>query len=218
MTDNVTQPTKPIGILGGTFDPIHHGHLRLALELYEQLNLAEVRFIPNAIPPHRSPPVAEGNLRFAMVQRAIQGATGMLVDDREFHRHGPSYMIDTLQSLRLDYPTVPLCLIIGMDEFIHLHQWYQWEHLIELAHLLVVQRAGVLPVGTLLRDFLLAHQVYQWDHLTTQVSGCVFFVENIPTLAVSATQIRVLFKDHRNPRYLLPDTVLDFINTHQLYR
>ncbi len=212
-----TELMKPIGLLGGTFDPVHHGHLRLAVELYEQLQLAEVRLIPNVRPPHRPPPIANEQLRLKMVHAAIVGMKGLSVDDREFHRQGPSYTVETLESLRLDYPTTPLCLIIGMDELINLPQWHQWQRLIELAHLLVVQRLGVLPLGTVMRDFLQAHQVYQWEQLMIQPAGRVFFVEEIPVLAISATQIRLLCKNNRNPRYLTPDAVLNIIETHQLY-
>jgi len=116
---------KPIGILGGTFNPIHHGHLRLAIELYERLSLAEVRLIPSANPPHREQPTVSSQHRLEMVQAAIPNITGLTVDDRELRRDGFSYTVDTLASLREEYPDQPLCLILGMDAFIGLPRWYQ---------------------------------------------------------------------------------------------
>jgi nicotinate-nucleotide adenylyltransferase len=209
---------KPIGILGGTFDPIHHGHLRLALELYERLDLAEVRFIPAAQPPHREMPIVDGFMRLAMIRAAIVDIKGLTVDDRELQRAGFSYTVDTLTSLREEYPQRGLCLILGMDAFMGLPKWQQWEHLIELAHLLVVRRMGtLLPEAHQMRDFLKIHQAFQPQQLMQQPSGKIW-IEEIPTLAISATQIRGLIAAGKNPRYLLPLAALDIINSHQLYR
>ena len=150
---------KPMGLLGGTFNPIHHGHLRLALELYERLDLAEVRFIPSAYPPHRKQPSVSSQLRLKMVQAAIADVPGLKVDDRELWRSGPSYTVDTLSDLRDDYPHQPLCLILGMDAFMGLPYWYQWERLIHLAHFLVVVRPDtVLPKKHIMQHFLQKHQ------------------------------------------------------------
>jgi nicotinate-nucleotide adenylyltransferase len=208
---------KPIGILGGTFNPIHHGHLRLALELYERLDLAEVRLIPSAHPPHREQPAVSSQRRLEMVQAAIKGVKGLSVDDRELRREGPSYMVDTLRSLRDDYPHRSLCLILGMDAFMGLPHWYQWERLITLAHFLVVRRPDTsLPDGHVMQDFLKAHQANRFEDLRKQTSGAIW-MEKIPELALSATQIRRIIAAGKNPRYLLPLAVLDIINIHQLY-
>lgn len=213
-----TKATKPIGLLGGTFDPIHNGHLRLAIELYERLDLAEIHFIPAARPPLRELPTANPELRLQMVQAAVSEVAGLKVDDRELHRPGFSYMVDTLASFRADYPKRSLCLILGMDAFMGLPQWYQWEQLIELAHLLVVRRPGtLLPVVHRMNDFLIAHQTTQLEDLVKYTQGLIW-VEEIPALTISATQIRALLAAHRNPRYLLPKAVLDLIEIHQLYR
>ncbi len=209
---------KPIGILGGTFNPIHHGHLRLALELYERLDLAQVRLLPSAHPPHREQPTVSSQQRLEMVQAAIAGVKGLNLDDRELRRQGPSYMVDTLSSLRDDYPHQPLCLILGMDAFMGLPHWHQWEQLITLAHLLVVRRPETaMPQGQFMQDFLKAHQANCFEELRKQSSGTIW-MEKIPALAISATQIRRLIAAGKNPRYLLPRAVLDIINTHQLYR
>ena len=209
---------KPLGILGGTFNPIHHGHLRLALELYERLDLAEVRLLPSAHPPHREQPSVSSQLRLEMVQAAIKDVEGLSVDDRELRRTGFSYMVDTLSSLREDYPHCSLCLILGMDAFLGLPQWHKWERLITLANLLVVHRLGAdLPEKHTMQDFLKAYQADSHEALSKQTAGALW-IEEIPVFNISATQIRGLIAAGKNTRYLLPVAVLDIINTHQLYR
>jgi nicotinate-nucleotide adenylyltransferase len=208
---------KPIGILGGTFNPIHHGHLRLALELYERLDLAEVRLIPSARPPHREPPSISAELRLQMAKIAVAEVSGLRVDDRELQRVGLSYMVDTLGSLRLEYPHTPIFLILGMDAFMTLPHWHQWEKFITLAHLLVVRRPGkILPMVHLMRDFLNTYQVRSVTELLQQPAGHIL-VQEIPALTISATQIRGLIANGKNPHYLLPESVLNFIHTHHLY-
>jgi len=218
----MTNETKPIGLLGGTFNPIHHGHLRLALELYERLELAEVRLIPSAQPPHRKQPSVNSQRRLEMVQAAIENVKGLSVDDRELRRSGLSYTIDTLSSLRQDYPQQSLCLILGRDAFLGLPQWHQWEQLLSQAHILVVKRRqeSRLPEKQkeAIKDFLQTHQTTSRDDLKKQRAGCIWLEENLPTLDISATQIRHLIATDKNPCYLLPQAVLNIINTHQLYR
>ncbi len=212
-----TPVQKPIGILGGTFNPIHHGHLRLALELYERLDLAEVRLIPSAHPPHREPPSISAELRLQMVKLAIADVPGLRVDDRELLRMGPSYTVDTLESLRAEFPKTPLFLILGMDAFMTLPYWHQWQRFITFAHLLVVRRPGkVLPMVHVMRDFLNSHQTQNIKDLLTQPTGHIL-VQEIPALTISATQIRGLIANGKNPHYLLPESVLHFIHTHHLY-
>lgn len=208
---------KPIGILGGTFNPIHHGHLRLALELYERLDLAEVRLIPSAHPPHREPPSISAEMRLQMVKLAIADVPGLCVDDRELLRVGPSYTVDTLASLRAEFPETPLFLILGMDAFMTLPHWHQWQRFIDLAHLLVVRRPGkVLPMVHVMRDFLNSHQTQNIKDLLNQPAGHILMQE-IPALTISATQIRGLIANGKNSHYLLPESVLHFIHTHHLY-
>lgn len=208
---------QAIGILGGTFDPIHHGHLRLAVELYERLHLTRIHLIPTSHPPHRYQPLASSRLRLEMVKAAIAGVEGLIADDCELCRKGISYTVETLSLLREKYPHHSLCLILGMDAFIGLPQWYQWERLITLAHLLVVRRPGVLlPEIHRMHDFLLAHQLHTPEDLFRHSEGGIW-IEEIPMLNISATQIRNLIATGRNPHYLLPATVLEIIYSHQLY-
>jgi nicotinate-nucleotide adenylyltransferase len=214
----ITKHNKPIGILGGTFNPIHHGHLRLALELYERLDLAKVLFIPSAQPPHREPPSVSSQLRLEMVQAAIAVLSCFNVDDRELQRQRLSYTVDTLNSLRSDYPHHSLGLILGMDAFLGLSSWHEWERLITLAHFFVVQRPNFwLPKQGTMVEFLKVHQTFNKNDLKKQKAGKIW-LEEIPALNISATQIRSLIAAGKNPRYLLPQAVLDIINTQQLYR
>jgi nicotinate-nucleotide adenylyltransferase len=204
--------TKPaIGILGGTFNPIHNGHLRLALEIYERLSLAQVRLIPSAQPPHRAVPSVTSQQRLEMVQAAIAGVTGLTADDRELQRDGPSYMVDTLLSLRAEYPQNPLCLILGSDAFINLNSWYQSTQIINLAHIIVVRR----PNTVLSTQHI--NQTHNLNQLHTSKAGKIW-VEELPDIAISATQIRDLIAAGKNPNYLLPLAVLDIINHNRLYR
>ena len=133
---------NPIGIFGGTFDPIHYGHLRTAFELLQALRLGELRFMPAGNPPHREQPMASAEQRVAMVRAATAGQPGFTVDDRETRREGPSYSVDTLAGLRAEHPTRPLCLIVGMDAFLGLPKWHQWQDILKLAHLVVAHRPG----------------------------------------------------------------------------
>ena len=133
---------RPIGIFGGTFDPIHYGHLRTALELQATLDLAVVHFVPCANPPHRAAPMTDGALRLKMVRAAIRDERGFVADDRELVREGPSYTIDTLASFRAEFAAQALCLMVGMDAFLGLPQWHRWRELTTLAHIVVAHRPG----------------------------------------------------------------------------
>ena len=133
---------NPMGIFGGTFDPIHYAHLRTAFELQQALRLKEIRFLPAGNPPHRDQPVADAQLRLKMVELATAGQAGFVVDDREVRKEGPSYSVETLGELRHEYPDRSLCLIVGMDAFLSLPKWHQWQELLQLAHLVVAHRPG----------------------------------------------------------------------------
>jgi len=134
--------TGPIGLFGGTFDPIHFGHLRTALELRDHLQLAEVRFTPCGCPPHGKTPTAPAALRLEMVKCAIAGQPGFVVDERELNRAGPSYTIDTLESLRGESASRSLGLMIGMDAFVDIGSWHRNEDILRTAHIIVAHRPG----------------------------------------------------------------------------
>ncbi len=208
---------KPIGILGGTFDPVHHGHLRLALELYDALDLAEVRFIPLRTAPHREAPLAGRDLRCAMLEAAIKDEAGLCVDDRELSREGPSYTVDTLTSLREELSDTPLCLIMGMDAFRTLASWHDWTRLPELAHIVVVGRPGAHLTGDVeLQKLLAERSVEDPSALHDQSAGHVFLAA-IPMLDITASGIRAMIASGRSPCFLLPSSVLVLIHQHGLY-
>jgi len=207
-----------MGILGGTFDPIHHGHLRLALEVYEGLDLEAVRLIPLATPPHRTDPTAPAPLRLAMLQAALNNEPGLIADDRELRRKGISYTVDTLSELRQEYGVLPLCLIVGMDAFSALDTWRSWERLIQLAHIAIVHRPEAsLPTAGPVRELFEHHKTQDPLDLHRVPAGRIARLA-IPLLDISASRIRSLIRAGRNPRYLLPEAVMALIHQHKLYR
>ncbi len=209
---------RPIGILGGTFDPIHHGHLRSALELLEGLELAQVRFIPCHQPPHRASPVASPSQRLAMLRQAVVGQPGFVIDLRELERDGPSYTVDTLTGLRTELGTTPLCLILGMDAFAGLHRWHRWQEILSLAHLLIMHRPGAeQPQTIVLAELVRRHKLHDPQDLSNNPAGGILF-QAVSQLPISATAIRALLAQGLSPRYLMPETVRAYIDEQQLYR
>jgi nicotinate-nucleotide adenylyltransferase len=208
---------QPIGIFGGTFDPIHHGHLRTALELLTALELAEVRFVPAANPPHRGAPMIDGALRLRMVQAAIANQAGFVADEREVRRDGPSYTVDTLRSLRADYPTRALCLLLGMDAFLGLTQWHRWQALLELAHIVIANRPGWrTPEHDTLGELLREHRARDPRELHDSLAGRVH-IEPVTQLEISSTGLRAAIRSGVDPRFLVPDSVRDIIVQTECY-
>lgn len=210
--------TQPIGILGGTFDPVHFGHLRTALEIQEILNLQEVRFIPCQMPVHKDKAHASPAQRLAMLNIALEGQAGFICDDRELTRNTPSYMLETLQSLRKEMPQTPLCLILGTDAFNGLDTWHQWEKLTNFAHIILVLRGNTAfnPTETL-GAWLKEHKLDDPQGLYDNSAGYCY-VQNITQLEISATHIRSQLAAGISPRYLLPDVVLNYIHEQGLYQ
>lgn len=207
----------PIGIFGGTFDPIHYGHLRTAFELLQALRLSEVRFMPAGDPPHREATIASPELRLQMVKAAIGQQQGFNVDDREMRRAGPSYSVDTLAELRAEMPDRSLCLIVGMDAFLGLPKWHQWQDILKLAHLVVAHRPGwraptMGPLGELLVD----GGTGRADDLHEATAGRIF-IHAVTQLEISSTEVRNLIASGRDPRYLMPDAVRDIIQQSACY-
>lgn len=196
-----------MGIFGGTFDPIHYGHLRTAFELREILRLPEVRFMPAGNPPHREHTVASNAQRLAMVRAATEGQPGFTVDDREMHKSGPSYSVETLAELRGEHPTRPLCLIIGMDAFLGLPKWHQWRELMRLSHLVVAHRPGWrAPTMGPLGELLVQCGTGTVADLHDSVAGRIY-IHAVTQLEISSTDVRALIHAGRDPRYLMPDGV-----------
>jgi len=213
-----TRTPRRIGLLGGTFDPVHIGHLRGALEVAEYLGLDEVRLLPNFRPPHRETPSCSAQDRLAMVRLAVDGLPLLVVDSRELERDKPSYTIDTLESLRSELAEDDqLFLIVGWDAFCGLPSWHRWSELLEHCHILVMQRPDAdSEAPEALRDLQAARSVN--DPLALVGSGGqIAFVWQAP-LGVSATRIRQFLASGRSVRFLVPDAVLAYINAHGLYR
>ncbi|PAV48133.1 nicotinic acid mononucleotide adenylyltransferase [Pseudomonas sp. HAR-UPW-AIA-41] len=209
---------RRIGVLGGTFDPIHIGHLRGALEVAELLALDEVRLIPSARPPHRDTPQVTAEQRLQLVRLAAEGEPLLRVDDRELARATPSWTIDTLESLRAELGVDDqLFLLLGWDAFCGLPSWHRWTELLQHCHLLVLQRPDAdTEAPEALRDLLAARSVNEPAALCGP-AGQIAFVWQTP-LAVSATDIRRRLATGRSVRFLLPDAVLHYIDAHGLYR
>jgi len=207
LSIEATAIPEPIGVFGGTFDPVHFGHLRAALEIYEELQPAEVRLIPCRVPAHRASPSVSGDHRLALLRLAVEGVPGLCVDDRELRRPGPSYMVDTLASLREERPEAPLWLIVGMDSFLGLPGWHRWLALFELAHVVVMSRPGYAPTPPpALAEQVERRRVAEPEPLRRTPAGAVYFHAVTP-LDISATRIRALIAAGRAPRFLLPETV-----------
>jgi len=207
-----------IGILGGTFDPIHYGHLRSALEVKDIFGLDEVRLIPCANPPHREQPAVTAKQRLLMLELAIRNQPGLKIDTRELNRYNqyqePSYMVDTLKSLRQEFPAEHLLLFIGSDAFKNLTGWHQWQQLFDYAHLVVMTRPGFETQE--LDDFLKARLAKDSKELTQNRAGKLCF-QQITQLDISATAIRNMIARKQNPGFLLPDAVIEYIKQHKLY-
>ena len=190
-----------IGIFGGTFDPVHYGHINPALSIKQALNLTQIRFIPNRIPPHRELPWLNVEQRLSFLKIALKGYPDVVIDERELNRDGPSFMVDTLTSLRSDFPGEDLCLIIGMDAFLGITTWFQWRSLFELCHLVVTTRPGFNESTIINRmsaedyQFLSSKMVAGADALRPRETGKIL-LKSVPQLDISSTKIREkLLKD-----------------------
>ncbi|KAA6187821.1 nicotinate-nucleotide adenylyltransferase [Thiohalocapsa marina] len=207
-----------IGVFGGTFDPIHFGHLRPALDVHQALGLDELRFLPLNSAVHRAQPVASAAQRLAMVQAALAGEPGLRADDRELARAGPSYTVDTLHSLRQELgPRRSICLLVGGDTFNAFLDWHRPFDILALAHLVVMQRPGAAaPDDPALRAELACRGTRQLAALRQAPAGRIW-IESVTQLDISATRIRGLFAAGRSPRYLLPDAVLELARREACY-
>ena len=210
--------TKPIGILGGTFDPVHHGHLRLAVDVLNACVLEQVSLIPLHTPAHRQKPIASAQQRLQMLRLAIEGVSGLAVDERELERASVSFTLDTLCSIREEVGEQPLCLIMGMDAFQKLNSWYEWKSLSEYAHILVAGRPGVEAEieNADVRRFYEQHRTEAVSDLHTNKAGQIYNVE-ISELNVSSTKIRELIMTKQDAHFLLPENVLSYIEKEDLY-
>ena len=201
----------PIGIFGGTFDPIHYGHLRTAFELWQTLKLSEVRFMPSGNPPHRVRTLADAALRVEMVRAAVSDQPAFVVDDREVRRAGASYTVDTLTELRAEFPDRSLCLLLGMDAFLGLPNWHRWRDILDLAHVVVWRRPGwKAPEKGPLGEVMVDRGTGSIRELHEQKAGRVY-IHAVTQLEISSTEIRQVILSGTDPRYLVPDEVRKII-------
>jgi len=206
-----------IGLLGGTFDPFHNGHLQLATAIHAQLQLKEIRLIPSAQPLLRDPPIAAAEQRLAMAKIAAQDYPWLKVDDREIKRGGVSYTIDTLTSFRREMPDTPLCFIMSMDQFLQFDRWQSWEQIPALAHLIVASRPAYLPNFNAPLQTLVDQRCTDKMHLLHETPAGLIFFQQIPAITIAGTQIRAWFKAGENIQDLVPEKIREYIDEQGLY-
>ncbi|CNI20775.1 MULTISPECIES: nicotinate-nucleotide adenylyltransferase [Yersinia] len=214
-------PTRALhALFGGTFDPIHYGHLKPVEALAQEVGLQRIILLPNNVPPHRPQPEANAQQRLKMVELAVTGNPLFSVDSRELLRDSPSFTIDTLESLRKERGAEqPLAFIIGQDSLLSLHKWHRWESLLDMCHLLVCARPGYSQtLDTVeLQHWLEAHQVFDPQVLSTRSHGAIYLA-NTPLLDISATDIRHRRHQGESCDDLLPRAVQRYIELQGLYR
>ena len=206
---------KPIGVFGGTFDPIHFGHIEPVLEVCRATGISEVRYVPNSRPGHRSQPGTDARHRWHMTLLALEGHRELIADDREIRRTGISYTVPTLRSMRSEFGLRPLCLILGIDAFLQIHRWHWWADVLKLANVIVMDRPGTTA----------PHQLPGWwaralnsnpRVLYETMSGNIIHIA-VNRVDISATDIRYRFRHGQSVAGLLPDSVSDHIEQIGLY-
>lgn len=209
--------STPVLLFGGTFDPVHVAHLRMAVEARECVAAQRVWMVPCHIPSHRDKPGANSEQRLAMLRAAIDGQTGIDIDDRELRRQGASYTVDTLSEWRREVgPDRPLIWCMGSDAFAGIDRWHRWQSLLQLAHVLVLERPGQHLPDDSIAAGLLKHRAATAEEIGTQAAGGILRFQ--PTqLMVSATDIRARVEDGRSLQYLVPDAVAALIRDYGLY-
>ena len=205
-----------LGFLGGSFDPVHVGHLRGAMVVRETLNLARVDLVPAAQSPLKPETILTGAHRLAMLELAVADVPGLGVDARELERAGPSFTIDTLEALRAQYGgTRALVWIIGADSLVSLPRWARWRELLSLAHVAVLDRPGLATPTEEVTDWLDQHRI-ESPQLSSCPAGGVVMLRQ-PLLDIASSQIRDIFASGNNPRFLLPDAVMEYIEGNALF-
>ena len=209
-----------LGLFGGTFDPIHKAHLFIVKELANKFSFKEIQLIPCGHPPHRDRPIASPTDRIKMIKRAIVNVPHLKINGIEIKRKGFSYTIDTLKSLCVSFPRQSLCFIMATDVFLHFNQWYRYKSILRYCHLIVVNRPGYpLLKEKWLNELLLQHQTSKEEDLNHAQSGKII-IQHLPTISVSATEIRCYLKEGNDTavKLLLPEKVFDYIKRKRLYQ
>jgi nicotinate-nucleotide adenylyltransferase len=209
--------TKHVGILGGTFDPVHNGHISCASYVQRHCMLDEVRLMPCHLPAHRATPGVSGTQRAAMVQLAIRPYPALKLEALELEKHTPSYTVDSLTLLRQHEPDSRFYFIIGMDSLSYLRQWHDWQGILQRAHLLVCQRPGYAQSDGDAPYLLRQYGVLSLHALRQSDSGHILLLNN-PLHATSASQIRQQLRQTQGTTDTLDPAVLNYIQTQQLYQ
>lgn len=206
-------------VMGGTFDPIHHGHLRSAVDILDYFQFKNLRLIPCYQPVHKDQPSVSAEQRLKMVELGIHADARLSVDEREILREGRSYSIDTLTQLRDELgPEEPLIMVVGMDSFLSLPTWSRWQELLNVAHILVISRPGWEPdFISSLESFYKKHRAESAAELQCAPAGKIW-MESFTPLAISSSQVRNLCRKKASIAYLVPETIQRFIETHSLYK
>ncbi|MEH6549489.1 MAG: nicotinate-nucleotide adenylyltransferase [Pseudomonadales bacterium] len=207
-----------LALFGGTFNPVHHGHLRMALEVAETIGVESMRLVPAARPPHRAQPLISVEHRLAMLRLAVKGDPMLSVDDRELARAGLSFTIDTVASVRDEVgPDVSICLCMGVDAYSELHRWHRWRELSDYVHIVIITRPGWrLNEAPELIQWREQRQLKKSTDLSSSAAGSCLLLE-LTSLTISSTHIRQLVASGLSPRYLLPDPVYHYMQEHGLY-
>ena len=205
-----------LGVLGGTFDPIHNGHIAIADHILQTCCMERMEFIPCNQSPHREQPIASPLHRFLMTQLATHHHPAFHVNAIEITRGGISYTVDTVKALSNDYPEHAICLLMGADAFSKFHLWHEWKTILDYAHIIVISREHVLPNEAVLTALLQARQVTDKNQLQLQRAGFIY-CETIPPIAISATRIRKEIEKGAVDIVGLSSEVCAYINNNQLY-
>ena len=208
-----------IGILGGTFDPIHNGHIRLAIEVLEKLKLDEVKLIPANIPPHRPTPFASSADRKKMIKLAISDEKKLSIDLREIENGNISYTVNTLKSLRDEFSNDILFLIIGVDVFNMIDGWKEWQSLLNYTHIIVANRSSDNEenISSALKKWRNENTIDDINFLTSALSGYIYCIDT-PIVKISSRMIRTYYAKYKNIQKYLPSNVITYIKENNLYK
>ena len=209
---------KPVGLLGGSFDPVHFGHLRLAMECLQTIRLSKIIFMPLNSPPHRGDLTANPHQRIEMLKLAMNKIENLEVSDIEIIRAGTSYTIDTLGELQKIYINQPICLILGMDAFQNLHTWKDWGHIPDYAHIIIADRPDtkLMLNNEKIDTFYKSRLTSRTEELHTSLAGKIIKLE-MPVMEISSSNIRSLLINNKHVNFLTPDTVLSYIKQEKIY-
>ncbi|MDH5518341.1 MAG: nicotinate-nucleotide adenylyltransferase [Gammaproteobacteria bacterium] len=206
---DISVTDKLLGVFGGTFDPLHIGHLRTVLDVQQALALQQIRMLPNYIPAHRQKPVLEAQQRYFLLQKALKETPGLVADDREIRRQGISYMVDTLADLKQQFPQKHLCLIVGGDAYRDFCKWHQWQDILQLAHLLVMKRAGLANQQN---KELQQRVTTDKNRLLSVAAGNIVFLD-VCQLEISSTRIREMIRQKQSVQFLVPEIIRSDLQT-----